>query len=290
MANTVIGVFDSATDAQTAVQHLLSNGFTRDSVDISARNSDSLTDSSLTGSSTSTHYGNDHNESVGDSISNFFSSLFGGSDESKGYSEVARRGSIVTVHADTMQEAERAAMILDQYGAVDVDERAMQYRSGLTGTDTTSRAHTTTDNSAIPIIEEQMHVGKRVVQSGGVRLRSHIIEKPIEESLRLREERVFVERNPVNRAATETDLNTFKEGVIEMTEQTEVPLVSKEARVVEEVRLNKEVQEREETIRDTVRRTDVEVENLGTDDTINRDSTLRRGTDLDDTLNRPGSL
>lgn len=42
----------------------------------------------------------------------------------------------------------------------------------------------------------------------------------------------------------------------------EEPVVAKTARIVEEVRVGKEVREREETIEDTLRRKDVEVQRL----------------------------
>lgn len=128
---------------------------------------------------------------------------------------------------------------------------------------TTNTAETT---GSIPIIEEQLNVGKRVVETGGARLRSRIIERPVEENLHLREEHVYVERTPVNRPATEADLAAFQEGEINITEHAEVPVINKEARVVEEISLEKEVEEREEVIRDTVRRTDVEIEDLDTED------------------------
>jgi len=105
-----------------------------------------------------------------------------------------------------------------------------------------------------------MQVGKREVETGGVRLKSRIFDRPVEENLRLRKERVSVERNPANRIATEADFNAFKEGTIETTETAEVPVVSKESRVVEEVNLRKEVEEKDEKIRGSVRRQDVEVE------------------------------
>lgn len=124
--------------------------------------------------------------------------------------------------------------------------------------------------ASIPVIEEELQVGKRVVETGGARLRSRIIERPIEERVNLREEHVHVERTPVNRPATDADLNNFQEGEIEITEHAEVPVVNKEARVIEEISLEKEVEERNETIRDTVRRTDVEIDNLDTDDNNTR--------------------
>ena len=138
-------------------------------------------------------------------------------------------------------------------------------------------ATTATETGAIPIIEEELHVGKRVVETGGARLRSRIVERPIEENINLREEHVHVERTPVNRPATDADLSNFQEGEIEITEHAEVPVVAKEARVVEEISLEKEVEEREETIRDTIRRTDVEIDNLDTDVDLEN----RRTTDLD---------
>lgn len=267
MSQTVIGIFDDASEAQEAVQNLYKNGFSGNNVDVSSRDNDE-TDSNVRGY--------DDNDSFGSSISNFFGSLFGSNDDdnAKNYSEVAKRGSsIVTVHAQSSEEASRAAEILDEYGAVDVDERAQQYRSGnydknFSGSDNTSES--------IPVIEEELHIDKREVEStGGARVRSKIVEHPVEESVRLRSERVNVERNAVNRPATEADFTNFKEGTIEVTERREVPIVNKEARVVEEIHLGKEVEEREETIRDTVRHTEVEVDKLDSDSDLDEDDNIR---------------
>jgi hypothetical protein len=89
-----------------------------------------------------------------------------------------------------------------------------------------------------------------------------VVEQPVEETVRLQEERVRVERQPVNRAASGAELQAGREEVIEVQEFAEEPVVSKEARVVEEVRISKDATERTETVRDTVRRTEVNVENL----------------------------
>jgi stress response protein YsnF len=113
--------------------------------------------------------------------------------------------------------------------------------------------------TAIPVVEEEVQVGKRAVERD-VRVHTTVTEKPVEEQVHLREERVSVERRPVNRAASTADQTAFKEGVIEMTETVEEPVINKQARVVEEVVIHKEVRDRVETVRDTVRRTNVEVE------------------------------
>ena len=115
------------------------------------------------------------------------------------------------------------------------------------------------DSDTIPVIQENLEVGKREVETGGVRLRSRIVEEEVAENVSLREENVQVERTSVDRAATEADI---REGEIEMTERAEVPVVNKEARVVEEISLSKDVTERDETIRDTVRDTEVDIERL----------------------------
>ena len=112
---------------------------------------------------------------------------------------------------------------------------------------------------AIPVIEEQVRVGKREVGRGNVRVRSYVVERPVEEQVNLREERVTVERRPVDRELT-SGAAAFQERTIEATERGEEAVVDKQARVVEEVGLRKDVDTRTETVRDTVRKTEVEVE------------------------------
>jgi len=149
--------------------------------------------------------------------------------------------------------------------------------------DTTLRAADATardvaEGTRIPVVEEQLEVGKRRVQRGGVRVYTRMTERPVEEQVTLREEHARVERRPVDRAATDADLNTaFKEGTIEVQETAEQAVVQKTARVVEEVEVGKEVSERTETVNDTVRRTEVEVEDLPASRTkTGQDQTVRR--------------
>jgi len=115
----------------------------------------------------------------------------------------------------------------------------------------------------MPVVQEELQVGKRAVAKGGVRVIQRVTETPVKEMIRLREERATVERRPADRPASEADFQNFKEGTIEVRETTEEPVVSKAARVVEEVVVGKHVEERTETVSDSVRRTDVEVEQLG---------------------------
>ncbi|WP_018478827.1 DUF2382 domain-containing protein [Pontibacter roseus] len=118
----------------------------------------------------------------------------------------------------------------------------------------------------IPIIEENMQVGKREVETGGANIRTRIVERPVEERVRLREEHVDVTRTPVDRPATDADMARAKEGEMKITERAEEPVVDKETRVVEEVNIRKDVEEHDETIRGSVRNTEVDIDKLDPND------------------------
>ena len=246
MSQTVIGVFDTEAQAQNAVTRLKAVGFDSSQIDTSAQNN--YTDSNY-------RYDTTKNEG---GISGVFSNLFDNDDDVKKYSTVAGRGTVVTVHTRSNDNALKAASILDQYGAIDADERYTAYTNG-----TWNDSMTTVDGErTIDIVEENLEVGKREVAGGGVRVRSMIIEKPVQETVRLRKENVYVTRTPVDRVATDADFATFTEGTITMTETDEVAVVGKTARVVEEVTVGKNVDQVVETINDTVRKTDVVVEEI----------------------------
>jgi len=116
----------------------------------------------------------------------------------------------------------------------------------------------------IPVVEEKINVSKKEVDQGGVRVHKYVQERPVEADVSLREEHIKVDRRPVDRPTTAGIADTFKETTIEVTQKAEQAVINKEARVVEEVVVRKDVGERTETVRDTVRRTDVKVEEMGT--------------------------
>jgi uncharacterized protein (TIGR02271 family) len=119
--------------------------------------------------------------------------------------------------------------------------------------------------TAIPVVEEDVAIGKREVERGGVRVRTEVQERPVQEQVNLREEHVKVERRPVDRPASEADIARARQGgTIEVREKAEEAVVQKTPRVVEEVVVGKEATQRTETVRDTVRKTDVHVEQTNT--------------------------
>lgn len=153
--------------------------------------------------------------------------------------------------------------------------KATSLHSATTTDATAARGTAAGDKEYIPIVEERLNVGKRMTEHGRVRVRSYAIETPVEEQVSLRQEHVEIDRRPVNRAPTPADEALFAEKTIEAVEHSEEAVVSKEARVVEEVGIRKDATQRTETVSDKVRRTEVEVE----DERGNVSHTGTSGTD-----------
>ncbi|QOY92595.1 YsnF/AvaK domain-containing protein [Massilia sp. UMI-21] len=294
MQHTLVAVFDNNADAQSAMDELLASGFSRQEVRMSSGGS-----TGSTGSTASTH-AHDSDTGIGSSIKHFFSDLFGSDDHDRSHvnryeGAVSSGKCVVTLSADSLPEVERAADIVERFGPIDIDEHsdggamsagAMGMDSGrqqsapmsaqsanLQGstarTDSLQRDTSTQSGAtqSIPVVEEELKVGKREVQRGGVRIFSHVVETPVNESVNLREEHVDVQRRTVDQPISPTDATAFKEQTIEMRETSEEAVVQKSARVVEEVTVGKQVNQRQEQIKDTVRHTEVEVERLaGADD------------------------
>lgn len=155
------------------------------------------------------------------------------------------------------QQQSGAAATRTQQQTGSTQATAQQQQAGMQSAQSGAAQRT-----AIPVIEEALKIGKRAVQKGGVRIFQPVSEKPVSEQVQLREERVVVERHPVDQPFNPDMAQAFKEGSMEVRETAEEVVVEKSARVVEEVVVGKQVQERTETVSDTVRRTDVEVEQL----------------------------
>jgi len=120
--------------------------------------------------------------------------------------------------------------------------------------------HVSSNVEVIPMGEETLNVGTRVVSGETTRVRRVVVETPVEKGVSLREERVVVERRKPTGAASTATQGILTDTAIEMSDSYEVADVWKSVRVTEEVVLRREVTERHETVRDTVRRDEVVVE------------------------------
>jgi uncharacterized protein (TIGR02271 family) len=271
-------MFDSRSEAESARERL-----TQSSID--AHNVRIVDQSSASSGSSS-----------GSEDEGFWSSLkstFMPEEDSHAYEEGMRRGGYLLCARVDEDRADEAVRLLDESDSVDFDSRQEEWRnegwagfggrtdtgafsgagmggSGLSsgmqagafGGSTAQQTDRTVDEERIPLVEEELRVGKREVSRGGARVRSYVRETPVHEQVSLREEHVSVERRPIDEKLGAADLQRgelFQDRNIEMTETAEEAVIAKDARVREEVVLRKTAEERVEQIDDTVRRTEVEV-------------------------------
>lgn len=136
---------------------------------------------------------------------------------------------------------------------------ATGYRSDLDTGVAGTRGTGVGDSEPLQVVEEELRVGKRQASGGNVRVRTYVRERPVEAQVDLQSERVTIERRPVDREVT-PGVAAFQERTIEAVERAEEAVVDKVARVKEEIALHKDVETRTETVRDTVRETEVEIE------------------------------
>ncbi len=227
--------------------------------------------------------------------------MFGGYDDRDTYAEGVRRGgTLLTAHVDD-GHIDRAVSLLEQHGAIDLEEREETWRGegwtgGRTGaamaatgvagagaapaatavtTETrtaamtptaaaSARTRTVAGEDVLQVVEERLEVGKRAVSRGKVRLHSYVVENQVSENVNLRDETVTVDRRVVDRPVAALGADAFQERTIEMEEVDEEAVVAKTAHVVEEVGIRKDATDRVETVRDTVRSTKVDVEDSRT--------------------------
>jgi len=198
-------------------------------------------------------------------------------DDRSAYGEGLNRGGfMLCAEVDEDEDADKIVSILEQTASVDLDQRQESWRKegwsgsqGEAGTASRERGNIV-EEEHIPVVEEQLRVGKREVERGGARVRSYVEERPVSEQVNLREEHVNVERRPVDQKLPSGDLQNedlLRERNIEMRETAEQPVIGKEARINEEVVVQKTADQRTENVQDTVRETKVEVDG---DDRFNR--------------------
>ena len=266
----IVAVFDTAAHAAAAVQELEGAGVPADA--ITQHSAAATAGSSSTAAAPAPEKG-------------FWSSLFGAEPEqgsdSAVYDRSLQSGSTIVSVKVPEQSLTQVMEILERHNPVDIDERAATYATtetssmqggamlaGAAGTQKPSAAQVTgtagpsvmadeATGGSIQLAEESLAVGKRAVKGGTTRIRRYVIETPVEEQVTLHSEKVVVERRPVTGQVAGTA--DFTDKVLEATATDEQAVVSKTARVVEEVGLRKEASDRTETVRDTVRKQEVEI-------------------------------
>ena len=282
MAKTAVALYDDATTAYAVFDELTSSGLSEDEISVVVSEAETSTAGTPRGTSGPLGAGRIELSELTDRLGH----LGVPRDEAEYYAEGVRRGGALVVVRASDADAELAAAVMERRSVVDYEERSARWReSGWTGLAEGAPPYTAEEiereraayraeagsgqevreggEQAVPVMEERLDVGKRAVERGRARIHTHVEERPVEETVRLRDERVHVERRRVDRPVTASE-DAFKERTIEVSETDEEAVVAKEARVVEEVVVSKDAVEHEETVRDTVRRTEVEVEDTTT--------------------------
>ena len=125
-------------------------------------------------------------------------------------------------------------------------------------------------SQTIPVVEEQLRVDKKVVESGKVHLSKKVVENETSVTLPLTEETYDIERVPVNKVVDEPPQAMRYEGnttIIPVVR--EVLVVQKRYEIVEEIRLTKNVTQEQHTEQVTLRKEQVDIDRQGSDDDTN---------------------
>lgn len=239
---TVVGQYSSVAEANKVKAALQDEGY-------------DMGDIKVVDQSTDGFKGSTESQPLTEKIKGFFSGFtdhHNEEDHQQYASRISNGGALLAVTVPD-DEAEEAAMMLQDHGATGIENSKSR----------SSEPQRTADSGdqVLSVVQEDLVVGKREVDRGGVRIYSHLVERPVTADVTLHDERVVVERRPVDRAATEADFSTGRD-VVELTAMGEEAVVGKTSRVVEEVRLGKQASEHTEQIHDTVRHTEIDVEQL----------------------------
>ena len=187
------------------------------------------------------------------------------------YGRAVESGGVVLTVRVPETDVEKATAILNAHEAVDLQKRAMQ--QGLISSAATNVAaappqpatmaagRSLAGEEVLRLAEEQLDVGKRVIQDGTTRIRRFVTETPVEAKVTLHEEHTQVIRRAISDPNSIRDVD-WTDKTIEVTETIEEPVVSKSVHIAEEVVIRKEATDTVTTLRDKVRRQRVEVEKI----------------------------
>jgi stress response protein YsnF len=183
-------------------------------------------------------------------------------DKAHRYGEALQKGGALIVAEVDEDKADNALAIMRRFDVL-TPEALLERNRNRKQVEQTETAQ---------VIEEELEIGKATT-TGGKRLKTVVSEREVQETVSLREEKVDVERHRVERTLKPEEADkAFQERTIEMTETREKPVIAKQAHVIEEVALTKQSSQREQTVTGTVRRQDVEVEEIDSRSGISRKS------------------
>lgn len=249
----IVTLFDTADHADTARRNLEKAGFSASDISIVGKHA-------LAGDVMALREPGLWHRLFGKDIAEYEARVYG--------KTVEAGGAVLTLRVPEA-DVPKAMGILNQHHVVDVQQRAVE--RGMTTADAVAARAVavpppekplTTDldkGALLRLAEEQLEVGKRLVKDGTTRLRRFVVEKPVEAKVTLHEEHVDIVRRASADTASLNDVD-WAEKTIEFVDSHEEPVLRKSVHITEEVQIDPKKTDRVETVHDTVRRQDVEVE------------------------------
>jgi hypothetical protein len=122
----------------------------------------------------------------------FWSWLFGDVNEApedRYYDESLGRGDVLVMVTTGDERADLVQQLMEESGLADDVEQREAGEAGEIGAATTSRAATTETEPALSVVEERVEIDARGIRRV-VRVYTHVTERPVEEQIRLRDERM----------------------------------------------------------------------------------------------------
>jgi hypothetical protein len=227
MTTSIIGLFENGDVASKVVGALTKNGIKKDAIDI-------LEDVAAS------------------KISSRLIEAGYEKDQAERYGKAMRNGGALVV-AEAEDAADGALDTMRRFKAL-TPEALIELKD--------KQASESEEVETVQVIEEELEVGVART-TGGKRLEVSVSEREVEETVTLHTETVEVARTKAHRVLKPEEADkAFHERTVEMVEITEKPVVSRQAHVVEEISLSKKSGEREVTVKGTVRRQDVTVEDI----------------------------
>lgn len=268
----IVTLFDSAIQADAAKRNLLKAGFPDQ--DISLISGERL-------------------QSEGKAIRHpsIWQRLFGHTvdeDQADIYSKAMDKGGVVLSLRTEEEKLAKAMTILHSHDSVDVPSRmkssltdSTQQNAGERAVNPTAgrefagetndrsrskveplRTSLTGDESEEDILrlaEEQLEVGKRLVSEGSTRVRRYTVTDEVAKDISLHEQHADIFRRSVNEPALTGEVD-WSEKTVEVAESHEQPVINKTTNVKEEVVVRTDGSDRTETVSDTVRRQEVDID------------------------------
>jgi uncharacterized protein (TIGR02271 family) len=259
----VVTLFDTAEHARAASQNLQHAGFSADEISIVSGAELPKSDSALR-------------------EPGLWHRIFGSDieqHEATVYAKAVESGGVVLSLRAAKEDVAKAMGILNQHNLVDVADRAVD--TGVISKESAASIAVPAAAAALParpvtsdlgkqevirLAEEHLEVGKRLVESGTTRIRRFVTEKPVDAEVTLHEEHAEVVRRAITEPDYVQDID-WSDRTVEVLETQEEAVVSKTARVVEEVAVGKTGSDHVQQVHDTVRRQQVEVERVAANPT-----------------------